>query len=112
MRGFDEVTARVKSRFGRSWIRRSCPLHDFWIFNARDKGSGKPAFDVIIFYRSDADIEASAENGVSSEIEDFVYAELDRLGRGCRDQIDVEFEYDSDENVKKNFGGSYFARLH
>jgi hypothetical protein len=87
-------------------------LHDFWIFNARDKGSGKSAFYVLAFYETDVDIEATAANGKSKRMENFVFAQPEQVGRGRRDEIEVAFEYDSDENVKKNFGGSYYNRLH
>ena len=42
---------------------------------------------------------------------DFVYAALERAGRGKRPDISVAFEFDSDENVTANFEGDYFLRF-
>jgi hypothetical protein len=47
-------------------------------------------------------------SGVTQEIEDFVYAELERAGRGGKGDIRVAFEFDSDENVNASFEGDYF----
>jgi len=40
-----------------------------------------------------------------------VYELLARFGRGKREELLVEFEFDSRENVDRNFEGSYFLRL-
>ena len=42
---------------------------------------------------------------------DFICAKLEEFGRGKRGELNVQFEFDSFENVKKNFEGSYFLRM-
>jgi hypothetical protein len=71
----------------------------------------KNEFLALIFYKNESDIEICRNNGITSNIESFVYAELDRHGRGNKSEIRVVFEVDSDEAVNRNFGGDYFLRL-
>jgi hypothetical protein len=100
-RGLDQVRQGVLERFcGR------CPLHEFYILDQLDVD-----FRAYVFFERTADISACQQSGINAEIVDFVYAELDRLGRGPRDRIKVAFEFDSDENVTTHYEGNYFLRL-
>jgi hypothetical protein len=56
-------------------------------------------------------LEKAADSGVTDDIGDFIYAELERVGRGTRGEITVAFEFDSDENVQEHFEGDYLLRL-
>lgn len=100
-RNLDGVCDRVKEHF-----KGTAPLHNVYILPQRDVD-----FRVYVFFRTDADIELCEVAGVSREIRDEVYAALERAGRGRRDDIKVAFEYDSDENVDRNFEGDYSLRL-
>ncbi len=40
-----------------------------------------------------------------------VFSELEEFGRGGRNKIHVEFEFDSYENVERNYDGDYYSRL-
>ena len=99
-RGLEEVNESVHERFG-----TRCPLHYFLLMPQRDD------FRAYVFFREDRDIRICEESGVSQEIIDFVYSELERVGRGKREDIRVEFEFDSNEKVNTDFEGDYFLRL-
>jgi hypothetical protein len=87
-------------------FRRRCPLHEFFILDQRDVD-----FRAYVFFEQTRDIAAMKQGGVEREISDFVHAELERLGRGRRDEINVAFEFDSHEHVQAKFGGNHFNRL-
>lgn len=68
-------------------------------------------FRGYVFYKNAQDVQLCEENGISSQLRDFVYEELERQGRGSKDGIVVSFEFDSDENVQANFEGDYYLRM-
>jgi hypothetical protein len=49
--------------------------------------------------------------GLATRIVDFVYAALERHGKGQRDDIELVFEFDSHEDIRRSFGGDYLLRL-
>jgi hypothetical protein len=100
-RNLDQVRDRVLEHFG-----ARCPLHQFFILDQRDVD-----FRAYVFFEQTKDIAAMKQVGVDCEIVDFVYAQLERLGRGRRDEINVAFEFDSHEHVLAKFGGNYLNRL-
>ena len=100
-RNLDDVCDRVREHF-----EGAAPLHSVYILPQRDVD-----FRAYVFFRTNADIERCEAAGLSREIRDQVYAELERAGRGRRDEIRVAFEFDSDENVNRNFEGDYLLRL-
>jgi hypothetical protein len=104
MRGLDRNLEEIDRVF-RERFMNSSPL-DFVSILASSKG-----FGVAIFFKKDADIAECEDNGISKQMRDFIYKELEERGRGKRDEIEVAFEFDSFENVQKNFEGSYFLRL-
>lgn len=69
------------------------------------------SFGAGVFYLTDQMIAEGSQSGLSSEVEEAIYNELTAVGRGERDTLNVIFEFDSDENVEKNYGGDYFDRL-
>jgi hypothetical protein len=100
-RNLDQVRDRVLEHF-----RSRCPLHEFFILDQRDVD-----FRAYVFFEQTRDIAAMKQAGVERQIIDFVHAELERVGRGRRDEINVAFEFDSHERVQAKFGGNYFNRL-
>lgn len=100
-RDLAQVCEAVKTRF-----RTSCPLHNVHVLWQRDVD-----FRAYIFFTKDSDIELCTENGATTMIEDAMYEELERCGRGKRGEIEVAFEWDSDENVERNYDGDYLLRL-
>ncbi len=97
----DAVNEAVVKHF-----KDKCPLHYFIIIPQRDN-----EFWAAIFFETDKNVGECEESGIIDEIKGFVYSELERQGRGKGDHINVIFEFDSDENVKRNFEGDYFLRL-
>jgi hypothetical protein len=82
------------------------PLHDFYILPQRDVN-----FRTYIFFEKNSDIEKYKNNGGLQVFEDFIFSELERVGRGRREEITVAFELDSNENIETNFEGDYLLRL-
>ncbi len=100
-RGLEAVTRNVKRVFaGR------CSLYYFAIIPEGDK-----RFRVFVFFNKDKDVELSQSQGVAEQIKDFVLEELECVGRGSRNELEVYFEFDSHENVKKECGGNYYLRM-
>ena len=95
------VRENVKRQFG-----NGCRLFDFRILPQREN-----EFRAYIFFNSDKDVEDCATNGIYERIQRSVFEELDRAGRGKKDEITVDFEIDSHENVNAKYQGNYFLRL-
>lgn len=100
-RNLDEIRDLLKQHFS-----KLCPLCDFYILPQRDVN-----FRAYVFFEKDSDIEKCKIEGIIQEIENFVFNELERFGRGSREEIAIDFELDSNENVKANFEGNYFLRM-
>jgi hypothetical protein len=85
-----------------------CPEHcyKFYLLAERTR-----QFRAYVFYKTNKDVAAHNADGISKKLEDYVYAELERQGRGKRENITLEFEFDSDENIKRKFNGNYYNRL-
>ena len=101
MRHLDDIVKLFRERF---W--QSSPLDHVEILPGRDN-----QFGVVVFFKTDADVAECEANGTSQEMRDFVYEKLEEFGKGKRVELDVQFEFDSWENVQKNFEGSYFLRM-
>jgi len=97
----DEVTTLFNERFA-----HCTPLDHFAI-----SGAGDHRFGAAIFFRKHDDIVEAERNGLDREMMECIYGLLTKFGRGEREELDVEFEFDSRENVDRNFEGSYFLRL-
>lgn len=69
-------------------------------------------FRVAVFFSSDKDVIACMDSGLCQSIQDHAFDEVERVGRGIRDEVTIAFEFDSDENVQKNYKGDYWFRLH
>jgi hypothetical protein len=84
------------------------PLHDFVLL----PGEGLHGFQAYVFFEKDDDIEACKRSGLARQIEDYLYTELERAGRGHRTENSIRFEFDSHEHVVAKWGGDYYLRLH
>ena len=100
-RNLDLVCSNVRRRFV-----DSTQFHNIYILWQRDVD-----FRAYVFFKRDKDIEACRASGFVSKIEDCVLEELEKAGRGNVGEKLVAFEYDSDENVDRNFHGDYLLRL-
>ncbi len=100
-RNLDRVRGKVIQHF-----TRICPLHNFFVL-----AQGDFSFRAYVFFKKDGDIQTCKNSGILQDLIDFVYVELEDAGRGKREDIEVAFEFDSDENVAAIFGGNYFSRL-
>src|SRR5262245_40332397 len=87
-RNLDVVEKSVLRQF-----KNRCPLYTVAIL-PHDRHS----FEAYVFFDFDLDVVASTTNGVAQAIEDFLYEELERAGRGSRQDVTVRFEFDSNEN--------------
>ena len=92
----------------RRYFAQVCPFSSHTLF-VMPEGDNK--FAALVFYKNARDVAIYQGNGIAEKIEEFIFAELDRQGRGKRDEIDVRFEFDSDDNVRTNYEGIYFLRL-
>lgn len=68
-------------------------------------------FHAYVFFETDAQVAASESDGSRNVIEDAVYTAIANAGKGTRPGISIHFEYDSEQNVKENFEGSYHLRM-
>ena len=100
-RHLDRVVRSIKQCFS-----KRCALYDFYLLPQLDV-----TFRACAFFDTNADLESSRVNGIIDEIIEYTYVELERAGRGKRDEITVAFEFDSDENVREKYNGDYFLRL-
>ena len=66
---------------------------------------------VFIFFPKDSDLRAHAKSGATTILEKEFKAILLKLEYPFDKFPDVYFEFDSDENVQKNYEGNYFFRL-
>lgn len=97
----DQVVASVKKVF-----MDVCSMHEFFILPQIDVD-----FRAYVFFEKDADITKCERDGTIQKIEEFVYSEIERAGKGRHGEISVAFEYDSHERVESKFEGDYFLRL-
>lgn len=99
--GLSEVRESILAKF------KGKGLHEFMVLYSRKAD----AFGVFVFYELDNQIGEANESGLAKEIEQVVFEELEKVGRGSRKGIKVNFEFDSHENVERNFEGDYYNRL-
>jgi hypothetical protein len=100
-RNLSIVEENIVQRF-----ERRCPLAKFVLLPHDER-----SFEAYVFFETDKDIDACKRSGVTQEIIEAVYEELERAGRGTRPGITVRFGWDSHENVVINYDGDYLLRL-
>jgi len=101
-RGLSQVRDRILERF-----QSSGKLHEFFILDSSEK-----SFRAYVFYRWERQIKKAEESGLAIKIENAVFHELKNVGRGDRNTIHLEIEFDSHESVEQNYHGDYYSRLH
>lgn len=99
--GLSEVREKILAQF------KTKGLHELMILYSRKTD----ALGVYVFYESDNQISEADESGLAKDIESLVFEELERVGRGSKEGIKVSFEFDSHENVIRNYEGDYYNRL-
>lgn len=99
--GLSEVREQILNRF------KSKGVHEFMVLYSRKTDS----FGAYIFYEMDSQIGEAIETGLAKELEEAVYEGLANVGRCTRDSTKVNFEFDSHENVVRNYEGDYYSRL-
>ena len=67
--------------------------------------------EIYVFFNRDEDLAVSEKSGVTQTIKNYFNEELEQVSRGANSGVTLRFEFDSHENVLKNFQGSYFLRL-
>ncbi len=100
-RGLSEVRDHLLNRFSKDGVREV-----FMFFSPK-----KDSFGAFVFYRWERQIKEAEKSGLTSQIKDAVFYELEKVGRGNRNTIRVDFEFDSHENVEQNYEGDYYNRL-
>jgi len=100
-RGLSQVREQVLNRFSGSGV------HEAFMFYSPNTDT----FGAFVFYRWDRQIKEAERSGLTSQIKDAVFEELQNVGRGDPNTIQVEFEFDSHENVERNYEGDYYNRL-
>ena len=68
-------------------------------------------FHTYVFLETNDQVTKSESDGSRERIEEEIYQQLEKVGRGSRPEVKIRFEYDSAENVKENFQGSYHLRM-
>ena len=89
--------------------QRRVPLHAIEYvatFEEWDDGVG-----VWIFYATDADLKRGSIDGTNAQIQERLLEELRTANYPFSSFPRVAFEFDSNENVVRNFEGNYFYRL-
>ena len=100
-RGLSDVRERILDRF-----QPGGELHEFFIWYCSDR-----SFRAYVFYPHETDIKQAETSGLEARIKEAVFDELENVGRGNRQSVEVEFELDSHENVERGFEGNYYNRL-
>jgi hypothetical protein len=99
--GLSEVREEILRQFNNSGV------HELIVLYSRKTET----FGAYVFYEVDGQIGEAVKTGLAREIEQAVFKELEKVGRGSRDIINVNFEFDSHENVVRNYDGDYYDRL-
>ena len=71
---------------------------------------GDRAF-IYIFYKTNRDLIENSKNNVSTQIYNYINHYLEDSGYLNKFGSGILIEFDSDENVKKNYKGNYYYRL-
>ncbi len=100
--GLSEVRAKILNQFGDRGV------HELFILFS----PASNCFGVYVFYKINSQIEEAKLSGLAEEIKVNILEALERVGRGSREILNVNFEFDSHENVEKYYDGNYYDRLH
>jgi len=104
-----EIIELAKQNLLRWAKEKSLPIHGIEFvatFEEWDDGIG-----VWVFYENESDLGEGNENGISKRIKTKYLSLLKEYNYPFKKFPKVGFEFDSHENVVKNFQGNYFYRL-
>jgi hypothetical protein len=71
----------------------------------------QPSLDVYVFYTTENELKNAQHDGTSRLVETRILEDLDASDVGKLAGVEVRIEFDSDENVTKNYQGNYYLRL-
>jgi hypothetical protein len=87
-------------------FKESDDMHDFFILDSSDI-----LFRAYVFYRWDRQIQEAKESGLAEKIMAATYDALKTVAGRYNPATQIEFEFDSHENVERQYAGDYFDRL-
>lgn len=100
LKGMDAIGAIVADRFRKSSVK------DVFILPQRDVD-----YRAYVFFEGDEDVARAKQADILHQIIESIYSELCKAGRGSRNNIELDVEFDSRERVGRDFGGDYYARM-
>lgn len=100
-RGLSEVRDHILNCFRKNGVQEA------FIFFSPEKDT----FGAFVFYRWGRQLKEAEDSGLTSQIKDAVLDELEKVGRGSRNTISVDFKFDSHENIEQNYDGDYYNYL-
>jgi hypothetical protein len=95
------MLAKIRDRILESFAGRA-PLSAVFLFPGPTTD-----YEVLVFYKSNADIEACRANGNEQAIRDAILREFAATANDKRVPPTVAFKFDSYENVRKRSNGNY-----
>ena len=99
-RGLDDIAERTKTRF-----YSIAKVHAVHLLPQSDVD-----FRAYVFFLSEDDRYRAHSSGTIEEIRQFLIEEIN-LARSGGEVLRIGFEFDSDENVRRNYDGDYLIRL-
>ena len=99
--GLDRVTENAIAQ-----IKAIAPLHTIEFVPISHS-----RLEFYVFYKTNEDLKTSTNDKTSESAEQIIEQELEKIGRGTKNGVEVRFEFDSHENVLEKFDGSYQMRL-
>ena len=103
--GLSEVVEKIRSRF--------VEIHEFWLnpeHHWREPDPDDVRFFASVFFHLDQQLEEASESGLEVRIRNAIIDEMENVGRGDRNSLEISFNFDSYENVVREYG-SYWNLL-
>src|SRR5262249_44689271 len=85
MRNLDVVEDNLYERF-----TPKCALWDVFLLDQIDVD-----FRAWVFFKKGSDLEACKRNGITEEIREFIRDDLERVGRGKKEETTLDVQFDS-----------------
>lgn len=67
--------------------------------------------EIFVFYKSIEQLNENIQNQNTEKTKKWIIQRLNNIGYMKEFGDNIRFEFDSDENVKKNYKGNYYFRL-
>lgn len=99
-RGLSEIRGEILNKF------KDKDVYEFFIFDTSEK-----SFKAYVFFRWDWQRTELSKSKLTMELEKNIYRLLEDSGRGSKDELQIEIEFDSHENVELNYAGDYYSRM-